>query len=313
MTIFTTRSGASSGRRVQLSLARREALACALFITPAVIGFVFFAAIPLLLSAAISFTDYALAGWPRFVGLANYRALFADPLFWRSVGNTLSYALIVVPLWLVNSLALALLLNQRLRGVSVFRTLFYLPAIVSGVATAVLWVWMFNANNGLVNVLLGVVGIDGPNWLSDQRWLLVGLIIMSQWSIGYYLPIWLSGLQSIPTELYEASAIDGAGWWGRLRNVTLPMLSPIILYNLVINLIWAVQLFIEPLIMTTKRQEFASASYVLYMYKNAFDYLKMGQASAMAWLLFLVTLVLTLLVFRSSPWWVYAEGERRGQ
>jgi len=303
----------AAARRRRLTLPQRESLACALFIAPAVFGFLAFTALPLAVSAWLSFTDYNLAGWPDFVGLRNYQALLTDDLFWQSVRVTLTYVAVVVPLWMVNSLALALLLNQRLRGVTVFRTIFYLPAMLSGVAVAMLWSWLFNYRAGLINAVLGLFGIAGPNWLGSADWALFALILMSQWSIGWYLPVWLGGLQGIPTELYEAAEIDGAGGWARLVNVTLPMLSPIILYNLVMNMIWALQLFTEPLVMTDGGPKFATLSYVLYSYNNAFGYFKLGHASAMSWMLFLVTLALTALVFRLSPLWVYAEGERRNR
>jgi multiple sugar transport system permease protein len=299
-------------RRPRLTLAQREALACALFIAPAVIGFVAFSAIPLGVSAWLSLTNYALAGWPDFIGLRNYQTLAADELFWQAVRVSLSYAAFVVPLWMLNSLALALLMNQPLRGVAAFRTIYYLPAMLSGVAVSMLWAWLFNYRSGLINAGLKLVGVTGPNWLGSADWALLALIIMSQWSVGWYLPIWLGGLQGIPTELYEAAEIDGAGWWARLLNVTLPMLSPVILYNLVMNVIWATQLFTEPLVMTGGGPEFSTLSYVLYTYNNAFQYLKMGQASAMAWLLFVVTLALTAVVFRSSPYWVHYEAGRKG-
>jgi multiple sugar transport system permease protein len=213
---------------------------------------------------------------------------------------------------MINSLGLALLMNQQLRGVSVFRTIYYLPAMLSGVAVSMLWIWLFNSRSGLVNAGLQLVGVDGPNWLGSEDWALTALILMSQWSVGWYLPVWLGGLQGIPTELYEAAEIDGAGWWRTLVNVTLPMLSPVILYNLVMNVIWAGQLFTEPLVMTGGGPDFATLSYVLYTYNNAFQYFKMGHAAAMAWMLFLVTMLLTALVFRSSPMWVHYEAERRG-
>jgi multiple sugar transport system permease protein len=301
----------SVARRRRLTLSQRESLACALFIAPAVFGFIAFTAVPLGMSAWLSFTDYSLAGWPTMVGLRNYQDLFLDELFWQSVRVTLTYTAIVVPLWLVNSLALALLLNQSLRGISAFRTIFYLPAMLSGVAVSMLWAWLFNYRSGLINSALQFVGIDGPNWLGSADWALFALILMSQWSIGWYLPIWLGGLQGIPTELYEAAEIDGAGWWARLSSVTLPMLSPVILYNLVMNMIWAMQLFTEPLVMTDGGPKFATLSYVLYTYNNAFSYIKMGHASAMAWMLFLISLTLTALVFRLSPMWIHYEAERR--
>ena len=307
----TSDIAANSWRRRQLTLSQREAIACALFIAPAVFGFLAFSAIPLLVSGWLSFTDYALAGWPRFVGFGNYRALVADDLFWQSIRVTSLYTIAVVPLWMINSLALALLVNQPLRGVTLFRTIYYLPAVLSGVATSMLWSWLFNYRSGLINAALGFLGVEGPNWLGDRNWALPALIIMGQWSVGWYLPIWLGGLQGIPTELYEAATIDGAGWWARLRHVTLPMLSPIIFYTLIMSVIGATQLFTEAFLVTGGGPRFATLSYMLYLYNNAFSYLRMGQASAMAWLLFLVSLALTALVFKSSPMWVHYEGQRR--
>jgi multiple sugar transport system permease protein len=311
MALSTSDTVATPSRRRSLTLSQREAIACGLFIAPAVFGFVAFSAIPLLVSGWLSFTDYALAGTPRFVGFGNYQALFSDALFWQSIRVTGLYTIAVVPLWMINSLALALLVNQPLRGVTLFRTIYYLPAVLSGVATSMLWGWLFNYRAGLINAVLAYVGVEGPNWLGDRNLALPALIIMSQWSVGWYLPIWLGGLQGIPTELYEAATIDGAGWWARLRHVTLPMLSPIIFYTLIMSVIGATQLFTEAFLITNGGPRFATLSYMLYLYNNAFGYLKMGQASAMAWLLFLVSLALTALVFKSSPMWVHYEGQRR--
>jgi multiple sugar transport system permease protein len=298
----------------RLNLRQREAIACALFIAPAVIGFVIFWLIPLLVSAYLSFTNYAMAGWPRFVGLENYRSLLDDELWWSAVRVTLLYGISAVPLWLGSSLALALIMNQKLRGVGVFRTIYYLPAVLSGVATALLWRWMFNYRYGLINTLLKAVGIQGANWLGDEQWILPSLIWMSLWGMGWYLPIWLGGLQSIPTDLYEAAAMDGAGWWTKLRHVTLPMLSPVLLYNLLMNLIWALQLFTESMVLTsggTHAVQLAGRSYLVYLYQTGIGYLRMGPATAMAWLLFLAALLLTVTVFKSTPFWVYYEGERK--
>ncbi len=301
----------SRARARRLSLQKREAIACALFVAPAVLGFLAFSLFPLVGSALLSLTNYRLAGWPDFVGLENYRRLLGDPLWWQSVKVTAIYTVAVVPLWLVNSLALALIMNQRLRGISLFRTIYYLPSVLSGVAISMLWIWLLNYHFGLVNTLLKLVGIRGPNWLGDRRTALLSIILMSQWSVGWYLPIWLGALQGIPTELYEAASIDGAGWWAKLRHVTLPMLSPVILYNLVMNTIWATQLFTEPFMMTGGGPQFATLSYILYLYQNAFAYSRMGLAAAMAWLMFLALLLLTVLFFRSSPVWVFYEAELR--
>ncbi len=254
----------------RLTLRQREAIACALFILPAVLGFVVFTAAPLLASAWLSLTDYALAGWPNFVGLDNYRALLDDEFWLRSVRVTVQYAVVAVPMWLVSSLALALVMNQKLRGVAIFRTIYYLPAVLSGVATAMLWGWILNSSVGILNLSLRFVGIQGPNWLGNEDWALWSLILVSLYTMGWYLPVWLGGLQSIPTELYEAATIDGAAWWRRLLHITLPMLSPVILYNLMMNVIWALQLFTEPMIMTGGGPKFATLSYVLYLYNNGF-------------------------------------------
>jgi multiple sugar transport system permease protein len=297
--------------RPRLRQRQREAIACALFIAPAVIGFLVFTLTPLVISGYLSFTNFNLANKPDFVGLANYCEMFTDELWWKSVQVTLVYALSVVPLWIVTSLLLALILNQNLLGIRTYRTIFYLPAVLSGVAVAMLWVWLLNYQTGLVNQILKMIGIKGPNWLGDPQWALRSIIFMSVWSVGWYLPIWLSGLQAIPTELYEAVTVDGGNWWTRLRHVTLPLLSPVILYNLVVNVIWATQLFTEPLMMTGGGPRFATQTYMLYTYRNAFQYNKMGLASAMAWVLFMAVLALTFLAFKSSPMWVYYEGERK--
>ncbi|MCS6846118.1 MAG: sugar ABC transporter permease [Anaerolineae bacterium] len=308
-----TQSSTRARRRWRLTLQRREAIACALFIAPAVFGFLAFSALPLLASAYLSMTDYSLAGVPNFVGLANYQSLFSDRFFWQAVRVTLTYAIVIVPAWIVSSLALALIMNQNLRGMAAFRTVYYLPAVLSGVGVVMLWIWIFNYRSGLLNIGLGFLGIQGPNWLRDRNWALFSIMLMSLWSVGWYLPIWLSGLQGIPTELYEAAEVDGAGTWARLWHITLPMLSPIMLYNLVINILFATQLFTEPLMMTGGGPDLATLSYVLYMYNNAFSYLKVGHASAMSWLLFLVSLVVTALIFKLSPLWVHFEAERRGE
>lgn len=303
--------GPARARPRRFSLRRREAVACALFIAPAVLGFVAFTVIPLLASLGLSFTQYDLAGTPKWLGLKNYGTIFSDELWLQSVKVSITYAVVVVPLWLVNSLALALVMNQNLRGISLFRTVYYLPAMLSGVAVSMLWVWLLNYHSGVINALLQSVGIPGQNWLGDRRWALIAIIVMSQWSIGWYLPIWLSGLQGIPTELYEAATMDGCGAGRRLMSITLPMLSPVILYNLVMNVIWATQLFTEPFMMTGGGPDNATLAYMLYLYRTGFSYFRLGQASAMAWVLFAAVLAATLLTLKSSPMWVHYEGERR--
>jgi len=292
------------------TLRNREALAGYLFITPAVLGFLIFIAGPILVSAYFSLTEYKLISSPHWAGLQNYQTLWQDELFWQSLKVTLRYALLALPLGLVLSLGLALLLNQKLWGVAFWRTVYYLPAVISGVAVAVLWSWILNSEFGLLNTFLRYFGIHGPNWLGDKRTALPALVMISLWGVGGNILIYLAGLQGIPTELYEAAAIDGAGMGRRLLNITLPLLSPVIFFNLVMGLIGVFQFFTEPFIMTQGGPEQSTLSYMLYLYRNAFKYFKMGYAAALAWVLFVLVLLLTLAVFRSSPLWVHYEAQR---
>jgi multiple sugar transport system permease protein len=275
-----------------------------------VIGFLVFTAGPILASLALSLTEFDIITPPRFIGLDNYRDLFADPLFWQSLSVTVRYAVIALPLGLVLALALAVLLNQPIKGVAVWRTIFYLPAVVSGAAVAVLWSWILNPEFGVVNLVLRAAGFSGPNWLNDTRTALPALVMVSLWGVGGSVVIYLAGLQGIPSDLYDAATVDGANAWQRFFQITLPMLSPVIFFNLVIGLIGAFQFFTEPFVMTEGGPENSTLTYILYLYRNAFDYLRMGYASALAWVFFVLVLLLTTLVFRSSPMWVHYEGER---
>jgi multiple sugar transport system permease protein len=292
------------------SLRRREALVGYLFILPAVIGFLLFTAGPILASLALSLTDFNIITPPTWIGLQNYRDLVADPLFWQSVTVTVKYAAFALPLGLVLALALAVLLNQKVRWVAFWRTIYYLPAVVSGAAIAVLWSWILNPEFGIVNLVLRAAGITGPNWLGDPRTALPSLVLVGLWGVGGSVVIYLAGLQGIPTDLYDAAKVDGANAWQRFTNVTLPMLSPVIFFNLVIGLIAAFQFFTEPFVMTDGGPQNSTLTYMLYLYRNAFDYLRMGYASALAWVFFVVVLLLTLAVFRSSPMWVHYEGQK---
>ena len=302
------RSLPSSGQRI--SLRTRETLAGYLFVVPAAVGFLLFIAGPILASFVLSLTEYRVISPPRWIGIENYRTLLGDPLFWQSLKVTFTYALIALPLGLILSLGLAMLLNQRVRGIALWRTIYYLPAVVSGAAVAVLWAWILNPEFGLLNLVLRYFGIRGPNWLADTRTALPALIGISLWGVGATMVIYLAGLQSIPTDLYEAAELDGAGAWRRFLHVTLPMLSPVIFFNLVLGLIGAFQFFTEPFVMTRGGPENSTLTYMLYLYRNAFAYGKMGYASAMAWVFFALVLLLTLAIFRSSPLWVHYENER---
>jgi multiple sugar transport system permease protein len=258
-------------------------------------------------SLILSLTDFSVIRPPEWTGLENYRKLAQDPLVWQSLKVTLIYASAVLPLGLILSLGLALLMNRALRGIALWRTIYYLPAVVSGVAVSVLWRWILNPEFGLLNLILGYVGIQGPDWLHDRRTALPALVIISLWGVGGNLLIYLVGLQNIPTELYEAAEIDGASSWRRFVDVTLPLLSPIMLFNLIVGLIRAFQFFTEPYIITGGGPARTTLSYMLNLYNNAFRYFRMGYASAMAWVLFLLVIGLTMIVFRSSAIWVHYE------
>lgn len=300
---------AKQARRT-LSLRHQEALAGYLFIAPVALGFVVFIAGPILASLWFSLTEFRLISRPYWIGLANYVALLKDPLFWQSLKVTGTYASVALPVGLALALALAVLMNQRLAGIAFWRTIYYMPSVISGVAVAVLWAWILNPEYGLLNVCLRYVGIEGPNWLSDVHTALLSLMMISLWGVGGTMVIYLAGLQAIPSELYEAAELDGAGSWQRFAHVTLPMLSPVIFFNLVMGLIGAFQFFTEPFVMTAGGPENSTLTYMLYLYRNAFSYFKMGYASALAWVFFVFVLLLTVAVFRSSPMWVHYETQK---
>lgn len=295
-------------------LAFRENLDGWLFASPWLAGFVLFTAGPMIASLVLAFTDYDLLSPPTFVGLANVgKAFLVDPLVIHALKITTTYAVTSIPLSILIGLALAMLLNTKVWGLSLYRTIFYLPAVVSGVAVALLWRWLFNPDFGLLNYLLSLVGITGPAWLADPRWALPALVIMSLWHVGGGIVIYLAGLQGIPTDLYEAAQVDGATWWSRTRFVTVPMMTPVIFFQLVMGIIQALQVFTQAYIMTQGGPQDATRFYMLYLYENAFQFYKMGYAATLAWILFVYILVLTLLVVRSSAAWVYYEGATRGR
>lgn len=283
-----------------------------LFLTPFIIGFFAFALYPLLASIYYSFCSYNVIRPPVWVGLANFRTLFfEDPLFWKSLYNTLFFTLFSVPLGLAFSIGLAMLLNQKIRGMAVYRTIFFLPTVVPVVASSVLWLWVLNPDSGLVNGVLREFGIDGPGWIANEHWSKPSLVLMSFWGVGGAVVVFLAGLAEVPQALYEVAEIDGAGRWAKFRHVTLPMLTPTILFNLVMGLIGAFQYFTQVYVMTGGKGGPVDSTmfYPLYLYRNSFYYLRMGYASAMAWLLFLVVLTVTLLVLASSRRWVHYHGE----
>ncbi|MCX7047770.1 MAG: sugar ABC transporter permease [Candidatus Sumerlaeota bacterium] len=280
-----------------------------LFISPWLIGFLAFTAIPFFASIYLSFTRYDIVSAPVWVGWVNYRRLFTqDPLFWKSLGITFKYAIVAVPLGIAAGVALALLLNLDVFGISVYRTVFYLPSIVPAVATSVIFTWILNPQIGLVNGLLRNFGVVGPAWLQDSRWALSSLIMMSLWGVGGSMVIYLAGLKDIPLHLYEAAMIDGANVWQRVRHVTLPMLTPVIFFNLVMGVISSFQYFTQAYIMTQGGPDNSTLFYALYLFNRAWRYLDMGYASAMAWILFLIIMVITGLLFKTHRRWVHYGG-----
>jgi len=281
-----------------------------LFISPWLIGFLAFTAWPFLRSIYLSFTRYDIITAPKWVGTANYRMLLTnDELFWKSAWVTIKYAIISVPLGIVAGVTLALLLNINVKGMTVFRTIFYLPSIVPTVATSVVFIWILNPNLGLINRLLGLVGIQGPSWLNTTPWAFSSFILISLWGVGGTMVIYLAGLKDIPVHLYEAATLDGANSFRKMRHITLPMMTPVIFFNLVMGIIGAFQYFTQAYVITPNGgPEQSTYAYSLYLYNRAWTYLDMGYASAMAWILFTVIVVLTGLVFRTQKKWVHYQG-----
>ncbi len=284
------------------------------FAAPWIIGFVLFIAGPMLASITLSFTNWDLLSPIKFVGFSNYsKLLFNDPLLYQSLKVTSIYAFVSVPLQVVLGLVLAILLNQKIKALSFFRSIYYLPSVIGGISVAIMWRWILGTQFGMVNTLLSYVGIEGPAWLGDPQWVLVSFIIMSLWGTGGAMLIYLGGLQGIPSELYEAADVDGAGPIPKFLRITVPMMTPVIFFNMIIGIIHALQEFVAPFVMTGGGPHNSSLFLVLYLYRNAFQLFQMGYASAIAWVLFIYIMILTALVIRSSAVWVYYEGSARGR
>lgn len=280
-----------------------------LFVLPWLLGFIIWTAGPMIASVGIALTDWQIVTVPHFVGLANFVALFNDPRIRMALFNTTFYVVFGVPTHIFFALIAALLLNMKLRGIAIFRTLFYLPYITPIVASSLLWLWIFNTNFGIANWLLTVFHLPAVYWLQDPRIVKISFIIMSWWTIGGQMVILLAGLQGIPGHLYDAANIDGANWWSRFWNVTFPLLTPSLFFNLTLALIGAFQVFVQAYVMTSGGPENSSLFYVLYLYQVAFQNFDMGYASAMAWLLFVVILLITLIQFRFANRWVFYEAD----
>ncbi|MBI2941939.1 MAG: sugar ABC transporter permease [Chloroflexi bacterium] len=260
----------------------------------------------MLASLYLSLTEYKMVTPPRFIGLGNYELMLKnDLLFWKSLSVTFTYAIFHIPLALAIALGAALLLNQRLGGMPYFRTIFFLPVVLPAAASSILWWYMFNKDYGLINRGLELFGIEGPAWLALSDTALWAIIIMGFWTFGYAMVIFLAGLQAVPAVLYEAAEIDGGGRWARFRHVTLPMISPVLFFNLIMGTIATFQVFTQAFIMTNGGPANATLFYALYLYNNAFTYLKMGYASALAWALFVIIVVLTTINFTVGRRWVH--------
>jgi multiple sugar transport system permease protein len=294
----------------KLTTSRREAIGFYLAISPWLTGFLAFTLVPMVISLYLGFTRWDLFGSPQWAGFDNYRRMAGDPLFRQALRITTIYTLTYVPAEMIGGMALALLVNQKVRGVGAFRTIFYLPSVLAGVAYVVLWMWIFNPQGGLLNTLLGYIGIQGPRWLIDPQWALPALLLMTFWGWGRAMVIFLAGLQGVPPELYEAAAIDGAGDWSKFWRVTLPMVTPTLLFALILSIISTFQTFTSAFVATDGGPLDATLFYVLYIYRQAFQFFRMGYAAALAWVLFLIVLVLTVILFRSGQFWVYYEGKK---
>lgn len=281
-----------------------------IFISPWLLGFTMFVLLPMGFSLYASFTSWDGMNAPVFHGLKNYVSIFTtDMMFWDSVKNTLYYVCVTVPLSLVIALLLAMLLNKRLFFTNFFRSVFYLPTILSGVAISITWLYMYNPDTGVINTLLRAVGIEGPRWLLDTQWAMPGIMIMDLFTIGTMMLIFMAGLLDVPRDYYEAATIDGANKFAMFRKITFPMISSVVFFNMIIGLINGLQLFMQPFVMTEGGPANSTYVYALHLYKSAFLYYRFGYASALAWILFLGILLLTLLIFATSKRWVYYREE----
>ena len=289
----------------------REARAGWLFISPWLIGFLCLTGGPLLFSLYASFTNYNMTSRMDFIGLSNYIRMFTkDPVFWKSLGNTLYYVALAVPSSCICAIFLATLLNQKVKGTPLFRMLFYLPTVLSGVAVYQLWMQLLAPQSGLINSVLRLVGIEGPSWLSDPAWTKPSLVMMRVWALGTSMLLYLSSMNSVSKDLYEAADIDGASFLQKFRKITLPQISPIIFFDIITNMTGAFQVFQEALVMSKNGKGDPAGSllfYNLHIYQEAFTHYDMGYASAMAWFLLLIVMSITVVNLIASKYWVHTE------
>ncbi|MHB0877549.1 MAG: carbohydrate ABC transporter permease [Anaerolineae bacterium] len=295
---------------------QREEIIAYTLISPWVVGFLIFTLGAMIASLVLSFTETDMLTL-RWVGLDNYQLLLSTDktlsLFWTALYNTGYYVVLSIPFVMVTGFLVAVLLNQNVRGQVTYRNIYYLPSVLPGIAVSLLWLWLFNRDFGILNYLLGLVGIRGPSWLFDPRWAKPALLLMSVWGAGGNMLIFLGGLQAIPTQLYEAATIDGAGAMRRFFSVTIPMMSPTLFFVLVTDIIASFQVFTNAYIMTAGGPNNSTLMYVLYLYNLAFKQFRFGLASALAWVFFIIMMIFTVVLFRSSSAWVYYEGEIGGR
>ncbi len=300
-------------REWQRARSRRDLRTGLGFISPWALGFLIFTLYPIIASLYYSFCQYGVLTPPRWVGIRNYVELFTDhDYFLPSLVNT-AFMFLELPIAVVFSVGVALLLNQKVRGMAWFRTIYYLPSVVPTVASSVLWLWLLNPQYGLINATLNTLHLPRSEWLSSPLWAKPAFILMDLWTVGGGVVIYLAALQGVPAHLYEAADLDGASSWRKTWHITLPAISPVIFFNLILSVIGTFQYFTQTFLMTSPPGGPANSTlfYALYLYQNAFNYFRMGYACAMAWVLFIITLVATLVVFRTSARWVYYEGEQR--
>lgn len=304
-------NAAQLSRKTRLSgIARMERKWGVLFALPAMLGFIIFVAGPMIASLIFSMTDWSIGSDMKFTGLENYRTMTAeDPLFSKSLFVTLYYTIGSVPLGIMAAFLIAMLLNQKVKGLAIFRTVYYLPVLVPSIANSMLWLWLFNPDFGLFNSMLRSVGLPGSQWIYSETAAIPSLILMSTWGVGNAAVIFLAGLQGVPGHLYEAVEVDGGGALRKFWHVTLPSMTPTIFFNVIMGMIGTLQVFDQAYVMTNGGPNNATLFYIFYLYRKAFSEAQMGYAAALAWVLFLIIMALTALVFRSSRFWVYYEGE----
>jgi multiple sugar transport system permease protein len=309
-------STTQDSRPPRLTLARREAMWGWIFISPWILGFILLTAIPMVATLVFTFTNITLAqDQPlRFVGLENYQEMLSDPKTWDALGVTLRYAAFSLPIFLMLPFALAMLLNSKsLRGSRYFQALFFMPFVIPFVAALFAWEGMLNPQSGWINGLLEAFGIVGPDWINSPTWIYPSLVLIGLWGIGSAIIINLAGLQNVPTELYDAARVDGAGWWGQLRNVTLPLMSPVIFYSITLGIIGVMQYFLVPLVLNTGDGRPAGTTFFfnVHIYKTFFTFQDMSAGATLSWFLFVIILAITLLLFWSARYWVYYAGETK--